>query len=492
MVSTVKITQTKEKKRTTLNNNWIQILGIIFIISAAFSYLISEYMIISEIKKNVVLVNNSVPFKYWKNPPAKVIRKYYFFNLNNPNEVINGKDPVFTELGPYAYNEKIEKKNIKFINQSSVQFNPVSTISFEPTLSVGNEDDLITFLNLPAMGMMEDSIRGNADKSTINFVNSMMETRLFVKRTVGQLIHGYEDDLLSMAQDMFPDKVKSNVFTMAKNSDGTIGHQFTIDTGYIDYKNKGRIQDFNGKTKLDIWYNDKANEIKGSDGTLFPPFISENDKLWIFNSELCRSLYFEYYKDTNLFDMNLKTFQLPKNIFYNSSLNPLNNGFCSESDCLGNGVQNISKCVDGLSVFASQPHFLNAEEKFLTDVVGLNPSEEKHQSYLNFDQITGVPISGTFRIQINYYLPNDKELKLLKNINPVLFPILWLEADVEANAPIREELKNVNNMMKFISILQLALIVIGASLITIKLFFTTCLQLKKKIKYSLISLRENV
>ena len=40
----------------------------------------------------------------------------------------------------------------------------------------------------------------------------MMETRLFVQRRVGQLMSGYEDDLLEMAQISMPDKIKSNQF----------------------------------------------------------------------------------------------------------------------------------------------------------------------------------------------------------------------------------------------------------------------------------------
>ena len=65
--------------------------------------------------------------------------------------------------------------------------------------------------------MIEEAMRGVVDKSTVNFVYSMMETKLFLTRTVGQIMGGYEDDLLGMAMEMVPDKVKSNIFSMTDN-----------------------------------------------------------------------------------------------------------------------------------------------------------------------------------------------------------------------------------------------------------------------------------
>ena len=47
-------------------------------------------------------------------------------------------------------------------------------------------------------------------------------------------------------------------------------------------------------------------------------------------------------------------FSLPKNTFYNSTLNEENAGFCDNNDCLGNGVHNISRCFEGNKLAAIQ------------------------------------------------------------------------------------------------------------------------------------------
>jgi hypothetical protein len=100
----------------------------------------------------VKLINGSQAFNFWQNPPAKVVRKYYFFDIQNPEEVIEGKQkPRVIERGPYSYDEKVEKKNVQFFGDNLVQFSPVSTIYFNKNLSVGDQNDLITVLNLPLL-----------------------------------------------------------------------------------------------------------------------------------------------------------------------------------------------------------------------------------------------------------------------------------------------------------------------------------------------------
>jgi hypothetical protein len=78
---------------------------------------------------------------------------------------------------------------------------------------------------------------------------------------------------------------------------------------------------------------------------------------------------------------------LPKNIFYNSTVSN-NPNFCGKKECLGNGVMNISACYGGVSGFISLPHFLNAESKFVDDLVGLKPDEKLHDFVFNFEPVS--------------------------------------------------------------------------------------------------------
>lgn len=70
----------------------------------------------------------------------------------NPNELSTGQSdiPWLKERGPYVYEEKMTKKNIIFSNDGkNVTYTPVFTLFFRSDLSVGNDSDSFTFLNIP-------------------------------------------------------------------------------------------------------------------------------------------------------------------------------------------------------------------------------------------------------------------------------------------------------------------------------------------------------
>lgn len=85
-------------------------------------------------------------------PPASIVRKYYLFDITNPQEVQMGTEkPRIIERGPYAYVETWERRNVEFLGLEILKFTPVVSLYFEPSLSNGSESDLITIMNIPAM-----------------------------------------------------------------------------------------------------------------------------------------------------------------------------------------------------------------------------------------------------------------------------------------------------------------------------------------------------
>ncbi len=168
-----------EKKKPTnslLNpKNWY-IYGIFILATSIISYYSLKWLIVHQVHqvylinilnfnnfqitrifftnlaKNIILRNNSDAFNYWKSPPALITRKYYFFDVQNPDEVQMGiEKPRLVERGPYTYIEKWEKRNIEFLGLEVVRFSPVVTLYFEPNLSNGTENDIITVINVPAL-----------------------------------------------------------------------------------------------------------------------------------------------------------------------------------------------------------------------------------------------------------------------------------------------------------------------------------------------------
>ena len=92
---------------------------------------------------------NSSRLELWINTPVEIYRKFYFFNVENPDEVLNGHKPVLTERGPYVYREVFEKRKVEFLNSTFVKYKPVYSFYFESKKSNGTDLDMLTILNIP-------------------------------------------------------------------------------------------------------------------------------------------------------------------------------------------------------------------------------------------------------------------------------------------------------------------------------------------------------
>lgn len=50
----------------------------------------------------------------------------------------------------------------------------------------------------------------------------------------------------------------------------------------------GQVVEFEGKPKLDMWGSEECNTYGGTDSTIFPPFLKEEDGLVSFAPDICR------------------------------------------------------------------------------------------------------------------------------------------------------------------------------------------------------------
>lgn len=71
---------------------------------------------------------------------------------------------------------------------------------------------------------------------------------------------------------------------------GTSKDNVTMFTGANDITKFGLINNVNGITKLTHWATEKCNSLMGSDGSIFPPHITRNTTLYLYDKDLCRLL----------------------------------------------------------------------------------------------------------------------------------------------------------------------------------------------------------
>ena len=49
------------------------------------------------------LTPSSMIYPEWAEPSIPLTSKFYFFEVSNPDEVLNGGKPALVEKGPYVY-----------------------------------------------------------------------------------------------------------------------------------------------------------------------------------------------------------------------------------------------------------------------------------------------------------------------------------------------------------------------------------------------------
>ncbi|CAF0919380.1 unnamed protein product [Brachionus calyciflorus] len=453
-------------------NFLLLISGTALILSAVGSFFLSEYMVQNKIHENVVIKNGSDAYKFWLDPPATIYRKYYLFDVRNPLEVEKGEKPQLVQMGPYTYSEVWEKRHIEFLGPDVIRFTPVVTLHFEPSLSNGSESDTLTFLNIPAVGMIEQTVRSRFKELGPTLVNTLLaflNTKLFVTKTAGELISGYNDPLMKLAKTFMPQVIKDEKFSLINGKNATEWQNYTMMTGNDYASNVAKIIAWNGLEKLNFWESESANLINGTDGTFYPPFLNRKTRLYSFNPDMCRSYYLTYLKDSVINGVHTYDFHLPKDAFYNSTLNPDNDGFCT--NCLGNGVLNISNCYGGVSGFISQPHFLNADEKFVNAVKGLKPDNNLHDFVIHFEPTTSVPLGGNIRLQVSFYMPQNDKINLVKKVKPVLFPVVWFDETLALNSDTAAQLKKVAFYMKLVNIIPIVMATLGGFILALSAFY---------------------
>ncbi|XP_022617927.1 lysosome membrane protein 2-like [Seriola dumerili] len=401
------------------------ITGISLVLSNVFPHFLQ-----SVVKKEVVLKNGTEAFKAWENPPAPIYMQFYFFNLTNPLEVLDGDRPAVVEIGPYTYREYRPMEQVNFQdNGTKVTAVNTKTYIFQRNMSRGPESDLIRTVNVPALTVME---RFKDEPFFDNLISSYMKSTdegLFTTRTVGELLWGYEDALLKAIQTVKPDL--DDVFGLFYKSNASNDGEYMFFTGQQNYKDFARVDTWNGESSLNWWTSDECNMINGTNGASFHPVITKTEKLYMFSSDLCRSLYALYEEDVTVKGIHGYRFTPPSEVFANMTVNPANAGFCVPAgNCLGSGVLNVSGCKQGAPIIMSSPHFYQADEKFVEDIFGMKPNKEEHETTIDINPLTGIILQAAKRIQVNVYVEKIPNFSQTGNVRTMVLPVVYLNESV--------------------------------------------------------------
>uniref|UniRef100_A0A2C9JPR2 Scavenger receptor class B member 1 n=1 Tax=Biomphalaria glabrata TaxID=6526 RepID=A0A2C9JPR2_BIOGL len=452
----------------------IFIVGILFAAIGGALFPLIDYFIQEEIKKKMVISNTSETYDIWQDVPVPVYMQFYVFDLDNPEEVKNGDKPSLIQRGPYTYRERRTKFDIVWNDNGTVTYKQNRTFHFVQEMSSGSETDMITTVN-PIVAVIAHSFKWMPSlvKTIVSEVLGLDGENLFMTRPVEEVLWGYDDPSLVLLNKMIPAWFQTTFIGYFMRRNYTDDGLYTVQTGETDIRLVGIISRYNGDSAVNVWstpwanmvngtgwYNELppknatddglytvytgadnieqmgtisryngdryvkswstswANMVNGSDGTLCSPLKLNRESLYVFASDICRSLKIDFKKEEPLLrGMKVRRFEVEKNAFINASANKDNIGFCiPQSQCLPSGLLNLTTCqkpVNGFTIpiIMSLPHFLSADPEVSSSVLGLQPSEQEHSIYMDIEPWTGLVLQGEKKIQINIFIQQNPVLQ---------------------------------------------------------------------------------
>jgi len=419
---------------------WGLVSGVLLVIGGFLSCFLFSTLVNYIIESKVALLPGTEVSQAWMSPPLTPLLKIYYFNATNAEEYLNGGKLRVEEVGPFVYEEKWVREDVQWSeDDSEVSFRMRRTYYHRPDLSKGSLTDEVILPNVPMFGML-GKFRTDPDlfASSNSFLNSIDPPQsVFEKKTVGEVTWGYEHSLVTMANLILPENQKlPELFGYFYGKNNTEDKEFQINTGKHDILDLGSIVKYDNKTHLSAWYDDKeaagdektCNRIHGTDGSLFPPHVKENQIFHIFNKDICRSLPIEYKETVQHFGMDTLRFVPHRTAFTSQD----SSCFCPPGNvgCAPEGMFNVSTCQGGAPMLLSWPHFYNGDTRLLQVVEGLTPDPDKHEFQIDILPQIGVGLRAAIRMQINIFLETQGVTKL-ENATDAYVPIVWFEDGIE-------------------------------------------------------------
>uniref|UniRef100_A0AAQ6A284 Scavenger receptor class B member 1 n=1 Tax=Amphiprion ocellaris TaxID=80972 RepID=A0AAQ6A284_AMPOC len=413
------------------------VAGVLTVFFGTVLAFVGPLIIDDQIVKNTMIdPKNEMSYTMWKDIPVPFYMSVYFFNVLNPKEILKGEKPMVEQKGPYVYRKRCQKDNITFHPNNTVSYREYRKYFFEPTMSKGNESDVVTIPNMLVLGaavMMENlpfALRLMISASFKTFNEGP-----FLTKTVGELMWGYDSGLVDFLNTylpgMLPSSGKFGLFAEFNNSNTGL---FTIFTGKDDIRNVHKVDSWNGLTELNYWRTPQCNMINGTAGQMWPPFMTKESTLPFYSPDACRSMELVYQRPGEMHGIPLYRYVAPKTLFANGTDYTPNEGFCP---CRQSGLLNVSSCRHNSPVFISHPHFFNADPVLLDYVHGLHPNEEEHGLFIDIHPSHKMfPAFITFALQPWSLTLNVCLCRETGKISEVVMPMIWFEESGYIDGPI--------------------------------------------------------
>lgn len=408
------------------------------------------------------------------NPNAgQVYSNYWFYNITNPDAVLQGAAPEVVEIGPVRYLYYNTKYNISWENDGEI----VSYKEYQRYFPADEatrvlQDQVITTINVLLLAALNSN---SGFSSLVPFLPKFWDhNALFTQRTIADMLWGYTDS--DLAGFKFPGLQPNDT-----SADYALSQHSTIrvNTGKFDKNSAWDYVEWDGMDSLQCCKNGPQGETGSpASGQCVPAWNTfdagmihgSSGSNWHLNIDPSETLYIATYDFGILRTWPLECSNVGNGpgagFFYDASPLTANIGGCDSYDkdgisvlkfalptwVLGNasvdyieaqgygiqgpsGILNQTLCETYAPIFLSRPHFLHGSDQLLNGIKGLTPGDPSiHDSWIGIEPVTGQVLDFQFRIGINAFVEPTSVVDVLNttityfpNVTSVYVPLGWGE-----------------------------------------------------------------
>lgn len=465
-------------------------VGLIFVTAGLLTYFLFPDAFKTEVKKRLALSPTSETYEQWREPTIPIYLTVYFFNVTNPEEIYLGlSKPVLEEVGPYTFREERRKQNITWHKNGTVSYRLYKKYHFQPDLTNGSLDDEIISVNVPMLTIVS-FVKEKKMPELMVIASEMLHyanSTLFTVYSARQLLfEGYQDMLLGMVKQIFPEKVPHDTFGWfygKNNTDDT--HTYTVFTGKNKIEEFGYVDKWNGIDNISLW-EEPCNKIKGTTGEMWPPFRENRyEKLTMFLPDLCRSITLRYLSDQEVKGIGAYRYWLDNTAFDNGFYNAEHKCYCTNNVCLPSGGHDASTCQQGAPIVMSAPHFLYGDIKYSENIIGMRPNPKKHQFFVDLQPEMGIPINIQAKMQINAIVNEAEGILALQSVKKkIYYPVLWFTQSAQINDALAKKIQLVTeDVPYYVTVGSFLLVIVGGIFLMLAIIFAVRhMRTKKETK----------
>uniref|UniRef100_A0A182JIH4 Sensory neuron membrane protein 1 n=1 Tax=Anopheles atroparvus TaxID=41427 RepID=A0A182JIH4_ANOAO len=214
------------------------------------------------------------------------------------------------------------------VEEDTLTFTLRNTWIFRPDLSVLTGEEIVT---LPHPLMMGALLMVQRDREAmlplvtkgINILFNPLESAFLKVRIMDVLFDGIYIDCsspdfaakalcsgLDSEGAVSPHNDTHYKFSFFGMRNHTEAGRWVVYRGVKNTRDLGRVISYNDETEMDVWDGDECNQYIGTDSTIFPPFLTKQDRLWAWSPEVCRSLGAHYVKKSKYAGLPMSYFEL--------------------------------------------------------------------------------------------------------------------------------------------------------------------------------------